>query len=247
MAGAGSVTIVNTLPTPGTSTSWGTTLNTVINEIIDGLEAKVTPAGITIDADLDMNQYDVTDLDSCRFTSQSAKTAAGDTRKLYAVSGELYFTDDSQNAVAITGSGNLSTVHTDRVILIPASAGMGSVDGAFVANAGGYVDCTASAILHIPLPLIVGDRLKTIKLYYNTSDACTCLIEKSTCDGTNAVVSVAVDESTVVATSAAADANFTFTVTTPVVTALTEFLYFSWNSTNAANELWGIEVTYDHP
>jgi len=98
-----------TLPTQGTTVVWGTALNVILQAIIDRLEAKNTPAGMTISADLSFDSNDATNVGAVRLYAQSAtKLASGDEQTLYAYNGELYFTDNGLTTVQITSAGVLN-------------------------------------------------------------------------------------------------------------------------------------------
>ena len=75
---------------------------------------QITPSGININADLEFNQNDATELRTLAFDSGSAATSTGDTRALYHSGGDIYWRNATGTAVQITdgsavkvGAGNI--------------------------------------------------------------------------------------------------------------------------------------------
>lgn len=96
-----------TLPTQGSTTTWGTALNTELQKIIDAVEASVPASAITFSADFDLNNYALTSIAHTSYDEQSS--APTELRSLYFnSSGELICIDGSNNSVAITSGGGLS-------------------------------------------------------------------------------------------------------------------------------------------
>lgn len=95
--------------------AWATALNAALTLIdshdhSDGKGALVTPAGMNINANLDFNQYNATDLTSVRLYPQSATlVGASDLRCLYAVGGNLYFNNAAGVAVQITSGTTVNS------------------------------------------------------------------------------------------------------------------------------------------
>jgi hypothetical protein len=101
--------VVNPLPEPGVTISYGDDLNLVLQEIIDSIEGQVPASGININSDLDFQEFTATELGACRFNNQSSALVGGsDTRKTYTVGGELFFTDGAGNPVQLTSGGTLN-------------------------------------------------------------------------------------------------------------------------------------------
>lgn len=109
-----------TLPTVGVSTGpgWATSLNTALTTIIATLEAKVTPSGMDINADLSFTSgataYRAKDVKALSLSNQASSLAAA----TYACTlfssdadGELYWNDNNGRQVQLTtdGSVNVST------------------------------------------------------------------------------------------------------------------------------------------
>ncbi len=109
-----------TLPTVGTTAgpTWATDLNTAIQDVIDVLETKVTPAGMDINADLSFRSsgtsYRAKDLKAVSLTNQDSTLAAAtypSTLFSTDVDGELYYNDNNGRQVQVTSDGavNVST------------------------------------------------------------------------------------------------------------------------------------------
>lgn len=96
-----------TLPTVG-QTLWGGTLNSILQAIIDDIEAKVTPDEIEVNQDLDFEGNEPTDVGGVGFRNDSS----GDTRRLFFSGNELWVTDGYGNHIRLTTTGtiNVSTV-----------------------------------------------------------------------------------------------------------------------------------------
>ena len=93
---------------------WATEINAAITTIDEhdhtsGKGTTIPTAGLNINADLSYNSsYKATDLLSTQYTSQGATlTGASNINSVYAVSGNLYFTNGSGTAVQVTDGGAL--------------------------------------------------------------------------------------------------------------------------------------------
>jgi len=99
--------------------TWSSELNTSlglidIHDHTSGKGVQITPSGININADLEFNQNDATELRTLAFDSGSAATSTGDTRALYHSGGDIYWRNATGTAVQITdgsavkvGAGNI--------------------------------------------------------------------------------------------------------------------------------------------
>jgi hypothetical protein len=101
-----------TLPTVSTTIgpTYATMINDVITEMRATLDAKVTPAGMDINADLSLRSgatySGLTDVHRLGLYSQSAAlSAATYPSAAYVVNGDLYYNDSSGNQIAITSGG----------------------------------------------------------------------------------------------------------------------------------------------
>lgn len=105
-----------TMPTVGVTagTSYATLINAAIAELRASLDAKVTPAGIDINADLTMRSgatYSaLTNAHSIGMTSQGSLLAAADYpgRLFVSATGELYYNDTSGQQIQVTSAGAVS-------------------------------------------------------------------------------------------------------------------------------------------
>ena len=119
MATTTTTTLMNlVLPVPGAAgqvgPTWATNLNTALT-LIDshdhssGKGQKVTPAGININADLTLAGFNLTTVNSARFSSQSAAlSGSSDKIAVYSVLGDLYWNNSSGTAVQITSGGSVA-------------------------------------------------------------------------------------------------------------------------------------------
>jgi hypothetical protein len=105
-----------TLPTVSVTIGpeWATELNVAI-ETIDAHDhssdkgARITPAGLNINANLDIENYIFYNFAAIRFQETGAAlTGSSNANALYSVSGNLYFTNGSGNAVQVTSGGSIA-------------------------------------------------------------------------------------------------------------------------------------------
>ena len=121
------------LPEVGVDTgpTWANLLNAAFN-LIDshdhstGKGTKVTTAGLNINADLELNSNDLTEVRSVRLESQGAAlgSISTDRRALHAVGNDLYYVDGSGTAIRITLSGAVNTAASGSIV------GMGGTNAA---------------------------------------------------------------------------------------------------------------------
>lgn len=108
--------------------TWATYLNTAL-ETIDshdhssGKGTRVTPAGLNINADLEMNGNDLTEVRSIRLENHSGSlVGASDLGAVYAYAGNLYYNNSSGTPIQLTSGGGLNSaglvanVHTQTVV-----------------------------------------------------------------------------------------------------------------------------------
>lgn len=107
-----------TLPTPSVTLGpeWATELVTAL-ETIDahdhssGFGAKITPAGLNINTDLNINSYRLVNVKSTKHTDQGATlTGATNASSVYSVGGNLYYTNGSGVAVQLTSGSTVVSV-----------------------------------------------------------------------------------------------------------------------------------------
>lgn len=132
-----------TIPTVGVTAGpqYATDINAALAEIRATLNAKVTPAGMDLNAALSLLSGGVyspiTDIERAHFQNKSAAiNATTYPRALYAVNGELYFNDGAGNQVQVTNAGVLNLAATGGIT--GAGYGSGGVTVAWDAGAGAY-------------------------------------------------------------------------------------------------------------
>lgn len=169
------------LPTVSTTLGpeWATKLNAGLNVVDEhdhtsGKGTLVPTAGLNINADLSYNSsYKATDLLSTQYTSQGATlTGAGNINSVYAVSGNLYFTNGSGTAVQVTDGSSLvatpATFSTLEFTSINSNLTISPSD-TFVFIA---VDTGASRTIDLPLAVNVSQgRVYAIKDSTGTANA----------------------------------------------------------------------------
>lgn len=105
------------LPTPTVTLgpAWATELNEAI-ETVDshdhssGKGTTIKTAGLSIDADLEMNTFALLNLSKSGYVDHTVvQDGAANLRNVYAVNGDLYFTNNSGTAVQITDGGTVVT------------------------------------------------------------------------------------------------------------------------------------------
>lgn len=103
--------ISSPIPTVGVTPrpDYAEQINAWMSEIETILESKVTPSGMNINAELDMQNQVLLNADCVRFENNtSTKTGISNSYRLYVTNGELYFTDGSANVVKLTDGGALN-------------------------------------------------------------------------------------------------------------------------------------------
>lgn len=149
-----------TLPTVGATTgpSYATQINAAIQTLIDDVEAKIVPAELDINADVDFSSggtsYGAENLQRLNFTEQGTALAGGSyVNSLFDVNGELYYQDGAGNNVQLTSGGSLGAVAGNITTTgSPAYAASGvelqwaggDDEYRFFGNGGGYADLVFS-------------------------------------------------------------------------------------------------------
>lgn len=108
--------------------TWASKLNTAL-ELVDahdhssGKGVKVTPAGLDITADLDLQENNLDDARSLRLAnSTSTLDGAADVRCVYVYNGELYYNNSAGTQVQLTAGGQVNagsastSVHTQTTV-----------------------------------------------------------------------------------------------------------------------------------
>ncbi len=143
-----------------------------IHDHSPGRGVPITPAGMSINADLSMGGNNLTNARSLRLTDQGSPLSdVSDLGCLYEVDGDLFFNDGSGNQVQITDNGGVAgTPGSISNLLPPASASYVAADDTFVwqsaantsalMDAGSYImrnDGTANSFgVTISAPLAMG-------------------------------------------------------------------------------------------
>lgn len=95
-------------------------INTALAAIIARLESKVTPAGMSMSADLSMRpagtSYGITNLMRAGFRSTAAAiSASAYPSALYVVNGDLYYNDANSNQIQVTSGGAVNVSATGGI------------------------------------------------------------------------------------------------------------------------------------
>lgn len=160
------------LPTVSSTvgTLWATNINTAL-ETIDEHDhssdkgARITPAGLDINANLNISNQIFYNFQAVRFQQQTVTlTGSANANALYSVSGNLYWTSGSGTAVQLTSGGSISAS--------PGSASIFETTAVStiltIGNSDTYVylivDTTTSRSITLPLASgVSGGRLYIIK------------------------------------------------------------------------------------
>jgi hypothetical protein len=226
------------LPVPSVGIEAGPEYATDINNCLELLDShnhapgsgvQIDPTGLNINADLPLNENNLTEVRSVRLAPQSAAIAeADDLACLYAVDDDLFFNDGLGNQIRITQSGAVAgTPGSIANLVAPASASYVSASAKFVfqsdVNTAADLDAgslilrrgiasSAGLTLAPPSSLTV-DYTITLPAIIVTLDASGNLSAPYTIDGTSLEIAANVIgiKDSGVTTSKIADAN----VTTP--------------------------------
>src|SRR6185437_2684658 len=131
------------LPVPAVGTTTGPSYADDINDCMDvidshdhssGYGVQITPAGININSDFDINNYNITEPRTVRFYPQTSTLIGGsDLCCIYSVGPELYYTDGNNNPVQITDNGSIAgATGTIGGLTSPASASYVAVSSTFI-------------------------------------------------------------------------------------------------------------------
>lgn len=126
------------LPTPEVTVGpdYAQILRTWCDEVEARLEGKVTPAGFNSNAALEMNDFEITEIDAAQFKANTVdKTGAGNARKVYVKDGELFFTDGDGTTIQLTLDGALNT----------GGGTLKTIEGDYTGDAAASVDYTTGS------------------------------------------------------------------------------------------------------
>ena len=149
---------------------WATELNVALTTIdshdhSSDKGSKITPAGLSINASLDIQNNVFYNFSAVRFQeTDNALTGSENTNALHSVSGNLYFTNGSGNAVQITSGGTIAaspgSADTFETATVSTNLTIGPSD-TFVYL---IVDTSAARAIDLPLAANVSDgRIYIIK------------------------------------------------------------------------------------
>lgn len=96
-----------TLPTQGSTLTWGSALNTELNKIITAVEGQVPASAIDFSANFDVNGYSFTSIKSLEFDAQATSPTAI-LSAFFNASGEFTVRDGANNEVVLTSAGGLN-------------------------------------------------------------------------------------------------------------------------------------------
>lgn len=185
-------------PTITLGPAWATQLVTALERLDEhdhssGRGVKITPAGLNINTNLDINNNIFFNFQAIRFRSQnSALTGAANANALQSVNGNLYFTNGSGSSIQITDGGSI--VSSPGSASIFATTAVSSDVTISNSDTFVYLIVDTSATRTITLPLASGvsaGRLYIIKDSDGTAEANNITIDtqgSDTVDGASSAV-----------------------------------------------------------
>lgn len=137
--------------------TWANNVNTAF-DVIDAHDhssdkgARITPAGLNINADLDISDQIFYNFKATRFQEQTAAlSGSSNSNALYSVSGNLYFTSGAGTAIQLTNGGSIASTPGNASIFETVAVGANITIG----NPDTYVylivDTTAARQITLPL------------------------------------------------------------------------------------------------
>jgi len=128
------------VPAVGVTTGpqWAADMNMSLNVIdqhdhSNGKGVQITPAGMNISSDLNINSHNLTTIRASRFASQSSALSGSEVGELYNVLGDLYYNDGAGNQIRVTQSGSVSG-SAGTITGLPS----GTASAAFTAGTGTF-------------------------------------------------------------------------------------------------------------
>lgn len=166
------------VPTSTIGPAWATQLNAAL-ELVDehdhssGKGSRITPAGMEINADLDIDNNTFFNFKSVKLQAQSATlTGSANANAVYSVSGNLYYTNNSGTAVQITSGGSLNSSPGSASVFGQTSTNTNLTIGASDTFVTILTDTTASRQITLPLASAVSSgRIYIIKDVSGQSEA----------------------------------------------------------------------------
>jgi hypothetical protein len=152
------------------------------------------------------------------------------------------------NNADITLTGTADLVHPDRTIPIRAATSTyGTTSGSPSTTAGGATSNTGSIFTaqHSTDRLVVGDRPKSVKVYFNKGDASTLTVTAYVVGSTTSGLPASVASNTSAATG---NGSVTATIGAPTTLAAGESLVWQVSFAGAAgNTHYTSDIVFDHP
>jgi hypothetical protein len=153
----------------------------------------------------------------------------------------------NESPVYMTSAGVLQTGHGDRTLNISVTSGFGNSAG--LAADGGltqfWVSGSAGSDWHIPLPLTVGDRVKSITWYYQRGAGTHTFQFRLVTLSTGAGADVGTPPTDAAGTTYGSITQSTINKT--LVSTEGYYLRWAFSATNANNKLFSVQVVYDRP
>ena len=166
-------------PTPGTQgPDWANNINTNsdtldLHDHSPGKGVPVTPSGLNINADLNMNEQSLTSAKSVRFVSQSSTLASNSARDLYIKNGDLFYANGLTDVQITTGGSVAGASGSITGLVSPASVVFSGQQFSFSYDTGTYADLRCRDLI---LSVNGGN---TIKLTHAASSAYTLTLPPS--------------------------------------------------------------------
>lgn len=166
-------------PTPGTQgPDWANNINSN-SDTLDthdhspGKGVAITPSGLNINADLNMNEQSLTSAKSVRFVSQSSTLTSSSARDLYIKNGDLFYANGLTDVQITTGGSVAGSSGSITGLVSPASAIFSGQQFSFSYDTGTYADLRCRDLI---LSVNGGN---TIKLTHAASSAYTLTLPPS--------------------------------------------------------------------
>lgn len=135
--------------------------------------AKVTPAGLNINSDLDISGNSFFNFKSVRFDPENATlTGSANSNALYSVNGNLYFTNNAGSAVQITSGASLNSSPGSASVFGQTSTNTNLTIGAAATYVTVLTDTAAARTITLPLAsAVAAGRIYIIKDVSGQSEA----------------------------------------------------------------------------
>ena len=152
------------------------------------------------------------------------------------------------NNADVTLTGTAEIVHPDRTLPVRAAASTyRTSSGTYAASAGGATSNTGTVwtAQHTTEKLIVGDRPKSVKVYFNKGDASVLTVTVYKLDSTSSALPASIASNT---SSSTGNGSVTATIGAPAALAAGESLVWQVSfAGSSGNTHYTSDVVYDHP